>query len=401
MVALAILSITSFSYGKPYFHFGQDTLQVGDRMPDIDMGILDNESKLGKFSAQKQRLVILDFMNSSCTSCIAALPRLSSLEEKFQHTLKIYPVTYETRSRIKNMKIVNETFSNTKLNFIVEDQQLKQLFPHQTVSHVVWILDGIIKAITHVEYVDEKMIATILKEGKLAVPQKNDFARFDYSKPLKNRNNVDKYDSFMTGFIQHAETKFGMKESEDSLSVREYMINVPILSAYMYAYGKVFKLPYMKLDRVFIDAKDISKYRFDQKSDPYESSWMVKNSISYEAVFKSDVTRKERMKIMIKDLDDKLNLRSSIEKRWVDCWIIIDGQGQNTSVFEDGRPIQDFVFMADLNQDFPPLINESKLNLKVANKPWQSFEELKKLLRASGYDLIKQKRQIEVFVLKD
>ncbi|MNL36159.1 hypothetical protein D3C87_1582290 [compost metagenome] len=57
--------------------------------------------------------------------------------------------------------------------------------------------------------------------------------------------------------------------------------------------------------------------------------------------------------------------------------------------------------MADLNQDFPPLINESKLNLKVGNKPWQSFEELKKLLRASGYDLIKQKRQIEVFVLKD
>ena len=57
--------------------------------------------------------------------------------------------------------------------------------------------------------------------------------------------------------------------------------------------------------------------------------------------------------------------------------------------------------MADLNQDLPPLINESKLNLKVSNKPWQSFEELKKLLRASGYDLIKQKRQIEVFVLKD
>ncbi|WP_341832422.1 thioredoxin family protein [Sphingobacterium thalpophilum] len=378
-----------------------DTLTIGMKMPNVDMGTLEDGVPLGKFSQQAARLVILDFMNSSCSSCIAALPRLSKVAKRFGKDIQIYPVTYENRGRMAKMRELNDVIAATDLKFIVEDKNLKTLFPHQTVSHVVWILDGLVKGITHVEYLDEKMVNTMLKEGRLDVPQKNDFKTFDYSKSLKDMHYPLRSYAALTGYIPDADTKFGTDISSDSSIIREYMINVPIISAYMHAYGKITRLPYMKADRIIIESAHPEKYSYASDRDGYEEDWLLKNAISYEFEFTERNSKDKRMRNIIQDLDNRLHVKTSIEKRMIDCWVIIDGKGKSKNMHEVGQSKRDFVFMADLNMAYPVILDESTLNNKIPTRPHQSFDELRSLLRDAGYDLVKAKRATEVFVLVD
>ncbi|MNP77190.1 hypothetical protein D3C76_1745600 [compost metagenome] len=63
--------------------------------------------------------------------------------------------------------------------------------------------------------------------------------------------------------------------------------------------------------------------------------------------------------------------------------------------------MSDFAFMADLNVDFPPLINEVDKNRKMHSGKWDSFKSLNNMLRQSGLQLVAEDRETTVFLMEE
>src|SRR5689334_64140 len=63
---------------------GLPNLKVGDVFPHFDFGkvIMSDKQKLNS-SAFKDQLLILDFWNTRCGSCINALPKMEALQKQF------------------------------------------------------------------------------------------------------------------------------------------------------------------------------------------------------------------------------------------------------------------------------------------------------------------------------
>lgn len=64
-------------------------LKIGDRVPEIIISKIIGDSKPdAKISDFKDKLLILDFWDTFCGSCIEALPKLDSLQQKFGNKIK-------------------------------------------------------------------------------------------------------------------------------------------------------------------------------------------------------------------------------------------------------------------------------------------------------------------------
>ena len=65
-------------------------LKVGDCVPDYKLiNLINYSSKTANLSDLKGKLVILDFWNSHCISCIESWPNLLRLQKEFDESLQI------------------------------------------------------------------------------------------------------------------------------------------------------------------------------------------------------------------------------------------------------------------------------------------------------------------------
>lgn len=79
-----------------------DSVIIGQLVPDINIGAIRNyEKSTAKISDFKGKLLILDFWNTTCTSCIAAMPEMERLQNKFNDKIQIILVTQSKDADIK------------------------------------------------------------------------------------------------------------------------------------------------------------------------------------------------------------------------------------------------------------------------------------------------------------
>ncbi len=346
-----------------------------------------------------QDLVILDFMNTACTSCIAALPRLGQLQQANNNKLKIISISYEKIDRVKAFRKNNELFRSNKLDFIVEDSIWAKYFPHQTVSHMVWIYKGNVIAITHSEYVSQEMVDQVIRNGKINLPIKDDFLTFDFTRPLIG-SQAGRY-SFLTGFIEGANSNFGHQVDSVNGTVREYIVNGEIIAAYLYCYGKLQSLPFIKDSRIVVERSDKQRFVFDKIESKYRESWRRKYGMSYEANFEIEADPKDKARAMIPDMEIKMGVKTTLESRSVVCWVIMDDpDGKKAQQIADGQTIADFAFMLDLNGDIPPVINESNDTRAYNFNGASGFKDVQTELKKKGFILVQQERNIPCLVIR-
>ena len=77
-------------------------LTVGDRVPDIKIENVYNSSSSSIHLADLQgKLVVIDFMATTCVPCVRALPRLDTLQKKYSNRLQVFLISPEEAGRIK------------------------------------------------------------------------------------------------------------------------------------------------------------------------------------------------------------------------------------------------------------------------------------------------------------
>lgn len=379
-----------------------DLPKIGQTVEDLPIGTLLNGKQGKKLSSYKRDLIVLDFMTSTCTNCLASIPKIKKLQESYSGQLKIIPVAYESEQIMTEALKRSGNFDNLSLDFVVNDTVFNRLFPHRTVPHLVWLYKGKVAAVTYGEYLNEKVIEELLGNKTIDLPIKNDYLEFDYTIPLLPRytDSTRSYSGIM-GYLEDADTKFGVQVDSLDGTIRDYAVNVTALPFYFYCYGKIHKIPFMKPSRIKLIVGDKDRFIHNPEVELFEEDWKIKNSISYERTSRLTDKPASRMAAIIEDLDNWYNVRTSFVKQKIPVWVIKEG-GAATEQPEQMRSfVSDFAFMADLNVDFPPIINEVDNDRKMYAGKWDSFESLNTLLKRSGLQLIAEDRETTVFLMEE
>src|SRR5690606_36229144 len=85
------------------------------------------------------KLVIIDFWERHCSSCIASFPKMQKLQQTFGDSIHIILVTQNTKDELEPLFKQFPIVAETKLPMIVADTVLHDLFPHTFVPFLVWI----------------------------------------------------------------------------------------------------------------------------------------------------------------------------------------------------------------------------------------------------------------------
>lgn len=167
-------------------------LKVGDQVPDYEFtNVINYTARNFSLLDFKGKLLILDFWNTSCSSCIASWPHLMNIQKAFKDKIQIVLVNPR-----QNEDVVRKTFERRKkltgvdvdLPSVCYDTNITKLFPVSGIPHVVWIgRDGVLESITYSASVNSKNITALLKGEKVRMPQKlnnDEYISAIFQKPL-------------------------------------------------------------------------------------------------------------------------------------------------------------------------------------------------------------------------
>jgi thiol-disulfide isomerase/thioredoxin len=151
-------------------------LTIGDTVPDEVYRLLGS-------AAASSKAMLIDFWEMSCGNCLMALPLFDSLQRQYSDQLMVVTVTsHYSYNRISSFLKKFPRTRNIHLPVITGDSLLRQYFPFELISHVVWISKaGVVQAITGTAQLNRGNIGLLIEDKPLHLPVKSDIPDFDYS----------------------------------------------------------------------------------------------------------------------------------------------------------------------------------------------------------------------------
>lgn len=423
-------------------------LKIGQTVPDVNMAKIvhvDGTIKAGHLSDFKAQLVILDFLYTTCSSCIAGLVKKEQLQQKFGDQIKIMAVVGGEKYAPGMLKRENASFvraflmnkksflakQHVKIPWVVENEKLNEYFPHQFVSHLVWIYKGQVIAITEQDVVTESNIQLILDGKTNDWPVKNDFLpKIDVNTALIKqeekfeKNSFNRYAAIFGMYQDGVSTKFGFSRDTISHTRRDYIINLPVLSIYFTKWKEATGVSRnINPSSTILEVGDLTKYV--KQEDSEESSYAKRKNtfVCYEAMtVDTGQSEKEVARKVISDLDYLLRLHGRYERRKIKCLVMYridsldkikyqgdDLEGRSNLVVPNielvNKSLGLLVWKMNRFYGNPPVFDEtgytSNISLKFSLKSWQDISAIKAALNNYGIGLREEQREIEVFVLTD
>ncbi len=331
-------------------------LEKGDQVPDLEFPSLVNAEKQSlKLSDFKGKLVILDFWATWCSPCVAALPKLNELQNKFKDEVQLIGITDQKFDLIESFYKQRLEKQNLDLSFptATNNSTLRNSFPHQSISHMVWIdVHGTVLAITGSEEVTESNVAKVLAGGVVDFKPKTDRAvrtDVDMSDAFvfeKIKNPIFTHEGVTEGGIRYRSIITNRIDGIRSgisafLDGRFYASNVLLESLFMSAYtydnlntGEfLFPFPINKL-RWEVGENDF--YNLPTNNSEKEEFWdRESSSFCYDLVFldyygkPKEITKSSSkdlryiaLNIMKEDLMKWTGFNSSMERRETKVWVL-------------------------------------------------------------------------------
>lgn len=389
---------------------------VGDYLPAFTAStVLNHRSGSFSLSDYKDKLIILDFMTTGCISCIRALPRLDSLQSQYGKRLQIVLVTPENTERVNAFLKSKRLPKNFSLPVIPGDSILNAWFPHQFISHEVWIYRNKVVAITAEEYVDDNNIELVFSGRPFHLPLKEDRVGYNYRYPVLTFNNnvmpsaaqpdsaaYSLFTSYMQGIPQ--QVKRNIDSSSQTRKIA--MINQPILRLYAHAFG----LPALAPSYIVLNVKDSVRFMYDSAM-LYRDEWLRNNSYCYEAFMPLHYDESRLRQKIISDLNFYCRASGSLEKRMMDCYILqvespkAGSDSQAVANREEFRSVGSFIYYLNHHYYSLPFVDETgrkgKFLLTFSREALNNISLLQKELEQYGMKLVPARREFEVLVISE
>lgn len=417
-------------------------LEIGDNiykagLDKIPLTMIRYTTPTDRLASFKGKLIILDFWTSNCASCIAAMPKMDSLQKRFRDKIVILPVNeikqinQRTLQWVDSFWTTNKFTKRTSLPTIV-DTILRNYFPHHGVPHEVWInAQGDVVGLTNAEYVNAKEIEKVLRGEKVSWLINKQIADYDYQQPmlklLPNQSNSSLSPltySAVTHNLPYVLPRFGFENDSIQGYKRLYVINFPIKRLYWLTLKETSLYGYGKNNRIQLLTVDPSRYIFS-KGRQYRAEWEQENTYCFETRVPLSTPDFILFDAMRKELDKTFGLDSGIERRLVDVLLMVRYKQSNpTKLTSSTRSLSTKKGTDDSNNtlkmsrfssalelanhlnglDNPPVLDETGLvgPIEVPSiRNENNLEEVRQQLQTSGLDLIPGKRWMEMLVIRE
>lgn len=407
---LVVLTLSSSIFNNLFAQINQTALEIGDEVPDIEFKMLNHQSSTTKLSDYKGKVVILDFWATFCGPCIKKFPHLDSLQKENPDFVKIITIGRDNLKENPNklndfLQRYLKKYKDFKLPIAYDDQTALSYFPHQQISHFVWIdRNGKLVATTNGDEMSTEVIRKVYNGEEVDFIIKKDLMKFKKDLPLfaneenggKERN--VKYKSLITGYISGLPGSYHTDLDKNGLATKLYIRDMSLLNLFKQAYQC-----FLPNNQVVLEVRDKGKF----VEDAADKNWLKNNSYSYE-LMTAPAKMEKLYKLLQHDLYAYFGIRAKVEKRIVKCLEFVDkgkkDRVKKKTVSEDnGRTIASVaqylnsrgeVLAFDMTEDTNTLIEIPEENIL---KP----QLLKKALNDQGFDIVETEKELDMFVISE
>ena len=149
-----VAATTSFAQNK--------SLKIGESLPEniwsTPLQLVNHPQKTITLSQDKDKLILLDFWNTWCSSCLLNFPKMEELQKQFGDKIKILAVSNQDRLVLEKFFASKNGQRYKNVVSVAGDKMFHQLFPHKGVPYIIWIKDGKMLNTTDGAQVTEKTI---------------------------------------------------------------------------------------------------------------------------------------------------------------------------------------------------------------------------------------------------
>lgn len=413
-------------------------LDIGDALPDRQIDVYFGDSlKRINLASFTDKLIILDFWSNRCTSCIAAFPKMDSLQKKYGKEIQIILVTKNSKQEVEKV-FSRPRVKRPDLPMVIGDSLFNAWFPHRGEPFHAWVdRRGRVYAIPFDYETNDKTIAAYLSGKNIKLTRRKDFG-FNFTNLLLSNENsflfpsVTSYSLFYNSLGEYSSGDL-IQTFMDSISNRPFKIhavNVIAMKLYNVAFNNdifgyyvdVFRFP--KNNRIILNVKKPERLLVPTEESEYAAWYAHDNKLSYELAVpldESDVL----YATMQQDLNRYLKYTAKIEKRKMKCLALVRTSKVDKIAAKHRNSDSAFVVQTGvikfqnlsvtpsvmreilyLNPAIDlPIIDETnykgKVDLELNFDKLNDIANLKKELNKYDLDLVEKEATISVLVISD
>lgn len=303
-------------------------LKIGENLPEnvwsTPLQLVNHPQKTITLNQDKDKLILLDFWNTWCSSCLLNFPKMEELQKQFGDKIKILAVSNQDRLVLEKFFASKNGQRYKNVVSVAGDKMFHQLFPHKGVPYIIWIKDGKMLNTTDGAQVTEKTIQEVLGGKNSSLQTVIQMSR---ERPLMLSENFDlekglsmiNYSLFAKGRIRGMGFGSGFHRSGQTVYGRQFT-NMSFLEISSAIANEIFQ----KQNQSFNEKRRIIEVK-NPKAIDYIKNTEVRvednNLYNYEYIVPQSKAD-SLYPLMLENLSRFADYKITIEKRKVKCLVL-------------------------------------------------------------------------------
>lgn len=420
LLSLALTGIALLAYA-------QNPLKIGDALPkqfwETPLQMVNTPQKTTTLSADKDKLILLDFWATWCGSCLKNFPKMEALQKKFGEQIKIVAVTKENQVTLQKFFSSKNGQRYKNLQSVMDDRMLTAYFPYVAIPYIVWIKDGKVMNTTDAEQVSEHTIGELINNIQSSLQT---VIQINKKRPLllselfdgEKGSELQAYSFLSKGRIRGLDYGTYFHRSAQDVVYGRQFTNLSLSEIYQ---AIAMELYYSQGDRfspkkIINELQNKTDFDFDTTGESNEVDSKI-YSIDF-IIPKKEAT--DLYPRMLKFLNENTPYHAMIEARAVKCLVLKRSSANDKLITRGGEyvkrffrkpsqlhnvPINELILMLNANSIITnlPVLDETEYtgNVDMDFSDAKDLEIFKKDLAKYDLTLEESVRTIPMLVIKD
>ncbi|QIY84849.1 TlpA family protein disulfide reductase [Chryseobacterium sp. NEB161] len=420
LLSLALTGIALLAYA-------QNPLKIGDALPkqfwETPLQMVNTPQKTTTLSADKDKLIVLDFWATWCGSCLKNFPKMEALQKQFGDRIKILPVTDQKTEVLQKFFSSANGGRYNKTASVKEDQMLHGFFPHNGIPYIVWIKDGRLINTTDADQVSADAVSELLENKKSSLQT---IHQIDRSRPFMLSKDFDSekasqllaYSFISKGRIRSVGYGTYFHRSASGSVYGRQFTNLSLMDIYRAIGYALFekKGDLFSEKRLIVSVKDINQVDFNTAKEGLLADQKI-----YSMDYITPPSQSDRLyENMLKFINQNTPYSAEVSDQAVKCLVLRRTSDKDRICTKGGEVIDQFMASPSVLQNVSldymlsalnansaitalPVIDETgyRGNVDLRLNAFKDLAQLQKSLARYDLELKEATRQLPIMMIKD